>query len=566
MFRYRARYLIGVVALLTATGLALAIPATVKRAVDALEHDAASAPITHDVLIILALAAGNGVARLLSRFSLLGAAQRVEYDIRNDLYAALQAYPPSFYATHRTGDLMARATSDVTAVKSLVGFGFVSLVSTIAAFAGALAAMLSVDPWLTMWALLPCPLLVAAARWVNARVHRETEAMQEQLGELSGLVHEHLTAIGVVRAYTMEGRARRHFADANGELLRRSLALARTQSRFTPQTGLIGGLGALVVLWVGGTAVAEGRLSLGALVAFNGYLAYLAWPTMALGWTLWNLRRGLTSMGRLLEITAVAPAQVQDGRPMPGPLALRFAGLTFAYDEREPALRDVSFDVEPGEKVAVVGATGSGKSTLGLLVARLWEPPPGTVFVNDRDVCTLPLGDLRTALGYVPQEGFLFSRSVLDNVMLGRDTVSPEGARAAATTAGIAEEIDRLATGWDTVVGERGLTLSGGQRQRVALARALAAGPSLLVLDDVFSNVDAAKEEEIVERVLRATGGRTVLVMTHRLRAARAADRIVVLEGGRVVEMGRHDALVQAGGAYARLWRIQQLEDAIARA
>ena len=392
------------------------------------------------------------------------------------------------------------------------------------------------------------------------------EAVQEQLGALSGLVQEYLTAIGVVRAYTLEARAERHFAAVNAELLRKSLALARTQAQFTPLTGLIGGVGALVVLWVGGIAVAEGRLTLGALVAFNGYLAYLAWPTMALGWTWSVVRRGLTSMGRILEITASAPALPARAAPLRGPLGLRFARLTFAYDGRRPALSDVSFDVKPGERVAVVGATGSGKSTLGLLAVRLWDPPPGTVFVNGQDVRAIPLAALRGAVGYVPQEGFLFSRSILDNVTLGRDIVSPAVARTAAGAAGIADEIDAFPDGWDTVVGERGLTLSGGQRQRVALARALGAGPSLVILDDVLSSVDAAKEEEIVERVLRGAGSRAILLMTHRLRAARAADRIVVLEEGRVVECGHHDALVRADGTYARLWRIQQLEDEIARA
>jgi ATP-binding cassette subfamily B protein len=556
----------GMAALLVATALALAIPATVKRAVDGLERDAVTAPLVQEVLLILALAVGNGVARLGSRFLLLGGAQRVEYDLRNALYTALQTYPPSFYAAHRTGDLMARATSDVTAVKSLVGFGLISLVNTAAAFTGAVAAMLSVAPWLTLWALLPCPALVVVARVANARVHRQTEAVQEQLGALAGLVQEYVTAMSVVRAYTLEGAAHRRFAGANAEFLRRSLSLARTQSQIAPLAGLVAGAGALMVLWVGGVAVAEGRLTLGTLVAFNAYLAYLAWPTMALGWTLSVARRGLTSMDRLREIMAPAPAAPGRGPGLRGPLALRFEGLTFAYDGRPPALADVSFAVEPGEAVAVVGATGSGKSTLGLLVARLWEPPPGSVFVNGRDVRHLPLADLREALGYVPQEGFLFSRSLLDNVTLGREEVSPEAARSAARAAGIAEEVDAFGDGWQTVVGERGLTLSGGQRQRVALARALCGDPGLLILDDVLSNVDAAKEEELVQRVLRAPARRTILLMTHRLRAARAADRIVVLEGGRVVETGDHATLLRREGAYARLWRIQQLEEEIARA
>jgi ATP-binding cassette subfamily B protein len=547
--------------------MAVSIPATVKRAIDALEHHAAPAAVAGEVALILALALGNGVARLASRFLLLGGAQRVEYDLRNELYAALQACPPAFYAAHRTGDLMARGTSDVAAVKSLFGFGFVSLVSTAAALAGGLAAMISIDPWLTLSALSPCPVLVVVARAVNARVHRQTEAMQAQLGVLAGRVHEYLTGMSVVRAYTLEERARRHFAETNGEFLRRSLALGRTQAQFAPLTGLIGGVGALMVLWVGGTAVAEGRITLGTLVAFNAYLAYLAWPTMALGWTLSTVRRGLTSMRRLLEITASAPVPpAAVARPLRGALALRVQGLTFAYDARGPVLRDVSFAVAPGEAVAVVGATGSGKSTLGLLVARLWEPPDGTVFLDGRDVRSMALADLRASLGYVPQEGFLFSRSILDNVTLGREGVTPDAARAAATVAALAAELEHLAAGWETVVGERGLTLSGGQRQRVALSRALCGSPAVLILDDVFSSVDAATEDEIVGRVLRRPDRPTTLLMTHRLRAARAADRIVVLEAGRVVEVGPHGALLQADGVYARLWRIQQLEDEIARA
>jgi ATP-binding cassette, subfamily B, multidrug efflux pump len=556
------------VCLATATGLSLAIPWTVKQAIDALRAEGAAAPLGRYVGLIVLYAAGNGVARLASRFAMAGGAQYIAADLLARLYGALQTFPPAAFARFTTGDLMARATSDVTAIRSLVGFGAISTVSTALAFVGALAAMLAVDPWLTLWAMAPSPALILMARRYNTAVTERSHAAQERLGDLSTLVQERLAGMAVVRAYTMEAKATAEFAAANASLRDAGVALAKTQAHFVPLMGLIGGVGTLVVIWAGGTAVAGGRLTLGALVAFTGYLAYLAWPTAALGLTLAMLRRGLASMERIQEVLAQArPARVESDEGAPDALAasIRFAGLTFVYDEgREPVLRDVTFEVRPGEMVAIVGPTGSGKTTLGLLLARLWEPPAGTVFVGGHDVTALSLGRLRATLAWVPQDAFLFSRALVDNVTLGREPIALSDVRAAAVTAGIETEVSSFAQGWDTVAGERGLTLSGGQRQRVAVARALAGRPPLLVLDDVFANVDAAKEVEMLSQLRDAAP--TLLVMTHRLRAAQSADRIVVLDDGRVVETGTHDVLLAAGGLYARLWRTQRLEEEIARA
>jgi ATP-binding cassette subfamily B protein len=611
LLRYRLRYLGGAACLLLATLMSVSIPWTVKRAVDTLERDGAAAHVGPFVLLILALAAGHGTARLGSRFAILGAGQWVEHDLRTALYARLLTLPPAFYHAHRTGDLMSRASNDISALRALAGFGGVMLIGTVFAFAGTLGAMWAIDPWLTLFAMAPFPGLVVIAKRFNHDVEVRSTSVQEQLGALSAKAQENLTGMAVVRAYTMEDREIAEFARLNDEYRTRNLALARTQSVSWPLMGLVSGVGALIVLWLGGKAVVDGRISLGAFVAFNGYLAQLAWPTVALGWTLASIQRGLAAMQRVTEILdsrpheslggssdpsffisggpEMAPALPQsadtrsgaglpsaDNRPgiavdpsqaalLPNG-ALEFRGLTFAYDDRGPVLRDVSFVVPAGSVVAVVGPTGSGKSTLGTLLCRLYEPPRGRVWVGGRDVLDLPLGPLRRSVGYVPQESFLFSRPLRDNVRLADEHAGSERLEDVARTAGLTDDLGALPAGWDTVVGERGLTLSGGQRQRVALARALVADPPFLVLDDVLASVDAAKEWEITRSLRAAASGRTTLLMTHRLKAAAEADRIVVLDEGRVVEQGRHPELLAAGGLYARLWRVQQLEDELANA
>jgi ATP-binding cassette subfamily B protein len=570
---YRARYAWGLAFLVVANALSLLIPWMVKSAIEALSaRGPTQAPIGRYVVLILILAGAHGVVRLGSRFAILGAGQHVDYDLRNDLFARFQSLPPAFYHAHRTGDLMSRSTSDIAAVKQLVGFGGLSLAGTTLAFLGTLIAMLVISPSLTLWAMAPYPLLVMLATRFNERVHVRSQAVQEQLSVMAAKVQENLSGMSVVRAYTLEPREMAAFGQLNAEYLDRSLALGRVQAQFAPLMGLVAGIGTLVILWVGGTAVSKGRLTLGAFVAFNGYLAYLAWPTIALGWTLSLVRRGMTSLERIGEILdePAAYAEPPDPAPAalpatPAPGRIEFRRLSFAYSDRAPVLRDVSFTVEPGQTVAVVGPTGSGKSTLGTLLLRLWEPPPATVFVDGVDVRRIDRATLRRHLAHVPQEAFLFSRSIRENIAFAADDGPNGRVEEAARAAGLADEVGSFPARWETVVGERGLTLSGGQRQRVALARALVTGARILILDEIFANVDAAMEAKITG-ALRTAPARTTLLITHRLRAAEAADHIVVLEGGRVVEQGSHAALLASGGVYARLWRVQQLEDEIARA
>jgi len=567
--RHRVRYTVGLLLLVATNACALLIPWVTKTVVDALGHvsdpDATRRTVATGALLVVALALMHALTRTISRLVLLGAGQRVEAEIRADLIQAFLRLEPAFYQGRRTGDLMSRATNDLQNASMLLGFGLLSLVNTAIIYVGTLIAMLRIDPWLTVAALAPYPLLVGVARRYNTRAHAEAVAVQEQLARLADKTQENLSGMPVVRAYTLGPREIGDFAKLNDEYLARVLRQTRTHGLFSPLLAIMAGIGGLVVLWVGGRGVLEGRLSLGVLVAFSGYVAYLAWPTMALGWVLAVVRRGVSAFGRVVEILNM-PSGIVDGPEAtpgraPGRGEIDIRRLTFRYAPDRPAvLRGLSLRIPAGGSVAIVGPTGAGKTTLAALLPRLWDPPPGAVFIDGIDVHTIPLRDLRAAFGFVPQETFLFSRTLRENVAFG----APEaGVAAAADVAGLTPDVARLPEGWDTVVGERGLTLSGGQRQRATLARALLRDPRILVLDDAFAAVDAETEARILERLLERIRERTTIVITHRLRVASMLDRIVVLDEGQVAEEGSHRELLDRGGLYARLWRRQQLESTV---
>lgn len=567
--RYRGRYLLGFILLAATNACALAIPWVIKLTIEAVGTRQPLANVAAGALAIAGLAVVGGAVRAGSRFALLGASQRVEADIRQDFLDRLVRLPPAFYRRHRTGDLLSRATSDLGAVAMLLGFGFLSTVNTLLVCAGALTALVRLDPWLTLAALGPGPVLVAVARAFNHRAHGAALAVQEQLARLADRVQEHLTGLAAVRAYGMEAREVEAFRAMNARHLELTLGQARLECAFSPAMGLMVGLGTLVVIGLGGQAVAQGRLTLGALVAFAGYLAALAWPLMALGWVLGLVRRGLVAAGRIAEIletplpadrALAEPGARSAPAPPPRGLDLEVRDLTFRYrPDRPPALAGLTLRVPAGSFVVVAGPTGAGKSTLAALLTRLEEPPAGSVFLGGRDLRAIPRAELRRLVACVPQEPFLFSRTLAENVCFGAPDVGPDRRDWAAAVAGLADEVAYLAEGWQTLVGERGLTLSGGQRQRATLARALLPGAGLLVLDDPFASVDPAREVAIAEALREAMPGVTVLLITHRLQAAPRADRVLVLDAGRLVEDGTHATLLARNGLYARLWAVSQL-------
>jgi ATP-binding cassette subfamily B multidrug efflux pump len=573
VLRYRRAFLLGLACVLVTTSVQLLSPWILKHAIDDLAAGVTRGKLALYAGLLLGVACVSAVFRYAMRKVLIGASRDIEYDVRNDFFAKLEQMPLAYYQARRTGDLMSRATNDLNAVRMMVGPAIMYSSNTLLVFVVAIVLMAAIDARLTLIALVPLPFVTISVKYFGSAIHTRFERIQAQLSDLSAVVQEAVAGVRVVRAYGQEEAELERFRAANAEYVQRNRGLIALQGAFFPSMTLFLGFGSLLVLWLGSREVIRGRITLGDFVAFNAYLVMLSWPMIAFGWVTNILQRGLASWKRMLEVLD-APADIDDRHVTPAGRALvpqgriEFRHLTFRYPGHESAvLEDVSLTIEAGSTTAFVGATGSGKSTLISLLARLHEPPAGTVFLDGVDVREIPLATLRGALGFVPQEPFLFSDTIAENVAFGvrpDPAARDERVRAAAGVARLDADVAGFPKAYETMVGERGITLSGGQKQRTALARALMTDPRVLVLDDALSAVDTYTEEEILRRLREVMRQRTSLLVSHRISTVRAADQIVVLDRGRVAERGRHDELVMRGGLYADLYRKQLLEEELA--
>jgi ATP-binding cassette, subfamily B, multidrug efflux pump len=565
---YKRALVIGILSILCGATIGLASPVLVGRAVDSFR----TAPSQRSMLayagLLLLVSACRGVFTYLQRMVLVTMSRDIEVDLRDDLFAQLERLPPAFFHGHATGDLMARATNDLSAVRMLCGPAIMYSTNTVFTALGSLFFLFRIHPALALLALAPMPVVAVVTKVFGQRIHHLFERVQEQFSVLSARVQENLSGLRVVRAYAREDWEEAQFAGVNDEYVARNRLLVLWSSAFHPLLQGLVGLGFVAVLWYGGRLVLAGTVTIGEFVTFNFFLGKLVWPMIAIGWVINLAQRGAASFGRIRQVLDTVPA-IRDEEPLvqldriEGRVEAR--GLTFRYAEQvAPALVDVDIAVEPGQTVALVGRTGSGKSTLLSLVPRLFDPPEGTLRVDGVDVRRLPLATLRGAIAMVPQETFLFSQTIRENIALGWQGATAEEVAAAAELAGLGEDLAGFPKGLDTVLGERGITLSGGQKQRVALARALLRGAQLLLLDDCLSAVDTQTEERILRNLRQVFRGRTVFLVSHRISAVREADQILVLDEGRIVERGTHRDLVARGGLYADLDRRQKLEEELA--
>lgn len=560
--RYRMRLVIGGLMVLLTNLAAVIFPWILGSAVDALRKAPRRDLLLYYSGAILVMSTVEGFFRYQMRRIMIGVSRFIEYDLRNDLFAHLQRLSARFYQRHPTGDLMARATNDLSAVRMVLGPGIMYSVNTLFTSTLAIGILFSVHPKLALLTLLPLVAVSYSVKHFGKHIHRRFETIQEQFSTLTTLAQENVAGMRVVKAYNQERAFIRRFERANDEYIRRSLSLVKISGLYSPFLTLLLGTSSVLLLWYGGRQVIQGNLTLGNFVAFMAYLAMLTWPTIALGWVINIFERGSASMGRINKILQTEP-EIRDESPRPIQRlrgGIEFKNLTFSYDGN-PVLRNITLKIQPGQTVAVVGSTGSGKSTLVNLLSRLYPVPLGSILLDGVDINEIPLEVLRRNIGYVPQDTFLFSETVKANIAFGRSRAEPQKIEEVAKISNILTDIEEFPNRFETFVGERGITLSGGQKQRIAMSRALLVQPEILILDDALSSVDTYTEEQILLKLTRELSGRTAILISHRISTVKMADLIVVLEAGQIVERGTHRELLAKGGYYADLHERQLLKE-----
>ena len=590
--KYRRGYFVGAVSVLMMNTIWVLFPLVVGRAIDSLKTADVSAQTLHTIsklaLLILAVAFSKGIFQFLTRWVVIGVSREIEFDLRNDLFRHLEGLSYSFYQRTRTGDIMARATNDLNAVRMLLGPAIMYSANTIIFTAGALAFMLSISPKLTLYAFIPLPIVSIVVQYFGRKIHDRFERIQAMFSEISARVQENLSGVRVVRAYAQEGAEVEGFERSNREYIARSLKLVRLMGMLWPTLETMLGIAIVLVLWIGGREVIHGQstvhlisylrttttlnldgsMTVGDFVAFNTYMVQLTFPVIALGWVINIFQRGTASLARIHQLMLEKPEitdapQVASASPREISGEIEFRNLNFAYNGTK-VLHDLNLRIPAGSSLAIVGPTGSGKTTLVDLIPRIYDADPGSVLIDGAPVRDYRLADLRRHIGFVPQETFLFSETIRENIAFGVQRSSDEEIRWAAEAANIAADIEDFPDKYKTLVGERGITLSGGQKQRTAIARALIRNPRILILDDALSSVDTQTEDKILNHLRHVMQGRTTIFISHRVSTVRNADRIAVLNAGRIVELGTHDELLSLNGYYTDLYNKQLLEEELA--
>jgi ATP-binding cassette subfamily B protein len=573
--RYWRSFALGGLALVVYNAAKAMIPLLIGGAMTDIQHDLSAAKIERLVLRLLAVAVVAAVALYLTRQIIIGASREIEFDLRNDLFSHLEAQPPEFFQRHRTGDIMARSTNDLNAVRQLLGPAIMYSANTIVFTAAALPFMLRISPHLTMFAFLPLPFASVLVQYFGARIHTRFERIQAMFSDISAQAEENFSGARLIRAFAQEEAQIAAFEASNQEYIRRSLLLARLMAMLWPTLELVLGISLVVTLLVGGHEVVLHHITVGQFTTYNVFMVQLTWPMIAIGWVVNLVQRGTASVVRINDIMTEKPT-IDDAQADPtlAPVItghITFDHLHFSYPTGPEVLHDITLDIPAGSSLAIVGPTGSGKSTLVSLISRLYDAPPQTVLLDHRPLRDYPLQTLRAAIGFVPQETFLFSTTIANNIAFGVPAATTPSAKqlldeqieAAARTAHIADEILEFPSGFRTIVGERGVTLSGGQKQRTAIARAVLRNPPILILDDALASVDTYTEEQILSGLREAMQDRTTILIAHRVSTARSADRIAVLINGRIAELGTHNELLARGGYYTDLFEKQSLEEEI---